>query len=147
MTSVVTDQSRRLAELARKRGDDARRRATDAIRRLDRAGTAVTFAAVAEAASVSRAWLYRAPEIRSEIERLRAKPSGSRLPSAQRSSVESYQRRIEALLEANHALRDENRRLNECLAGILGEARDPRQRHVTDSKSLASQAPRQTRSR
>ena len=93
-----------------------------------RAGEPITFAAVAARASVSRAWLYRATELRAEIERLRRqgrRPATS-LPAAQRSSVDSYQRRIEALLDANRALREENRRLNERLAAFLGERREIR---------------------
>jgi len=95
-------------------GDEARGRAREAIRRLDRAGAAVTFAAVAEAAPVSPVWLYRAPELRSEVERLRAKRpvSATLLPAGQPASVESYQRRMEPFLDANRALREENRRLN-----------------------------------
>lgn len=143
------ERAQRLAELAQRRSDEARFRVREAVRRLDRAGQPVTFAAVAEAASVSRSWLYRVDELRSEIERLRRQPpaAASRLPAAQRSTVESYQRRIEALLDANRELRAENRRLNDRLAELLGAGRDPRRRHVIDGDDLAPRGPRPTRSR
>ena len=145
----MVDRSDQLAEHARQRSGDARRRVRDAIRQLDRSGAPVTFAAVAQAASVSRTWLYRATELRSEIERLRQIRPGSAtpLPAAQRSSPESTQRRIEALLDANRALREENRRLNERLASLLGEHRDGRRRHVTDEEAPTAQASRRDRSR
>jgi len=143
-----TDGIERLANAARRRADDARRRARDAIRRLDRAGEPITFAAVAEAAPVSRAWLYRVPELRSEIERLRAdRPLPTRLPTAQRASMESYQSRIKVLLDANRQLREENRQLNDRLAGLLGEHRDAGRGHVTNDESPTDQAFRRTTSR
>ncbi len=143
------DRISHLAEHARQRSADARRRVRDAIRELDHAGEAITFAAVAKKASVSRAWLYRASELRTEIERVREhrRRLPTSLPTAQRASIESYQRRMEALLDANRALREENRRLNERLATLLGERRDVRRGHVTDEKPVTPQAPRRPRSR
>lgn len=81
----VVDRSHHLVEHARQRSADTRRRVRDAIRQLDRAAEPVTFVAVARAAEVSRAWLYRAPDLRSEIERLRRrKPAApTPLPAAQ----------------------------------------------------------------
>lgn len=80
-----------------------------------------------QAASVSRAWLYRVPELRAEIERLRTgqRRRATRLPSGQRASADSLRRRIESLIDANRLLREENRRLNDRLASVLGEARSP----------------------
>lgn len=145
----MVDRSDHLVEHARRRSADARRRVRDAIRQLDRAGEPVTFVAVARAASVSRAWLYRATELRSEIERLRRKrpTSPTPLPAAQRASPESNQRRIEALLDANRALREENRVLNDRLASLLGEHRNARRTHVTDDGTSTAQASPRGRSR
>lgn len=144
----MVDRSHHLVEHARQRSADAHRRVRDAIRQLDRAGEPVTFVAVARAASVSRAWLYRATDLRSEIERLRRKPnSPTPLPAAQRASPESSQRRIEALLDANRALREENRVLNDRLASLLGEHRDARRRHVSDDETSTAQASPRGRSR
>lgn len=58
------DSSRFIVEAAKERRDAALRRAYEAIDRLDETGQPVTFVAVAAAASVSRAWLYRQPLIR-----------------------------------------------------------------------------------
>ena len=124
---MSSDAAERLADAARRRSESAHSRARDAIRSLDRAGHPVSFAAVAQAASVSRAWLYRVPELRAEIERLRIgqRRRTTRLPSGQRASAASLRRRIEALIDANRLLREENRRLNDRLASVLGEARSP----------------------
>lgn len=124
---MSSEAAERLADAARRRSEAAHSRARDAIRSLDRAGQPVSFAAVAQAASVSRAWLYRAPELRAEIERLRTgqRSRASRVPSGQRASADSLRRRVEALIDANKMLREENRRLNDRLASVLGEARSP----------------------
>jgi hypothetical protein len=113
-----------LAAAAQKRSQDTRRRAQEALRRLDRAGEPITFAAVAQAASVSRSWLYRQPELRAEIDRLRAvTPPAVPLPSAERTSAESSRRRREAMLAEIQRLKDENRQLREQVARRFGEQR------------------------
>ncbi len=120
------DNSRHLAQAARRRSDAAITRARDALKDLDRAGDQVTFRSVAATAGVSRAWLYRQPGIRAEIERLRAAaaPAASRpLPAAQRGTSESRQQRIEALLADNARLRADNARLSEQVSVLLGERR------------------------
>ena len=61
-----------LSEAAARRHELTRARAVQALRELDRAGTPVTFAGVAQAAGVSRSWLYTQPDIRDEVLRLRA---------------------------------------------------------------------------
>lgn len=124
---MSSEAAGRLADAARRRSESAHSRARDAIRSLDRAGQPVSFAAVAETASVSRAWLYRVPELRAEIERLRTgeRRRATRLPAGQRASADSLRRRIETLLDANRLLREENRRLNDRLASVLGDARSP----------------------
>ena len=47
-----------LSEAAARRHELTRARAIQALRELDRAGTPVTFAGVAQAAGISRSWLY-----------------------------------------------------------------------------------------
>ncbi len=63
------DNTAFIVDAARQRREVTLRRAEDALRRLDRGGAAISFRAMAEAASVSRAWLYREPTLRAEIER------------------------------------------------------------------------------
>ena len=51
---------------------------SSALRRMDNAGLPITFDAVAREAEVSRSWLYTQPDLRAEIERLRARDSPRR---------------------------------------------------------------------
>jgi len=60
----------------------------------------VTFSAVAAAAGVSRAWLYRNPGIRDLITRLRSEPRRTTsTPAAQRATAESLRARLDALAQ------------------------------------------------
>ena len=121
------DNTRYLRQAARNRHETTMTRAGEALRRLDHTGASISFRAVADTAGVSRAWLYRQPELRAEIDRLRtARPAAgaARPPAAQRGTEESRQRRIEALLEDNTRLRAENTRLHEQVARLLGERRE-----------------------
>ena len=68
-----------LAEAATRRHELTRAKAVQALRELDRAGSPVTFAAVAQAAGISRSWLYTQPDISSQIRRLRTKDRRRRL--------------------------------------------------------------------
>ena len=60
-----------LSEAATRRHELTRAKAVQALRELDRAGTPVTFAGVAQAAGISRSWLYTQPDISGQIRRLR----------------------------------------------------------------------------
>ena len=62
---------------AARRHELTRAKAIQALRELDRAGTPVTFAAVASAARISRSWLYTQPDISDQIRRLRGKTDGA----------------------------------------------------------------------
>ena len=119
------DNSRYLAEATAERHDSARRRATEAIEDLDRGGEAVTFAAVALTAGVSRGWLYRQDDLRTAIIRLR--PDVSRpAPAAvanQRASVASLRQRLDATRAEIALLRDENSQLRDQVARAHGEQR------------------------
>ena len=66
------DNTRHIIAAARQRRELTRAKAIQALRALDAKGAPVTFEAVAAAAGVSRSWLYAQPDIRAEIERLRA---------------------------------------------------------------------------
>lgn len=127
---MPADNSAPIVAAARARRDATLRRARETLRRLDAAGEPISFTAVASAASVSRAWLYREPTVRAEIDRLRSRSTPGRrsAPSAERASAESFQRRLEAALEDVSVLRDENRRLRQRLARRLGEHRADRSR-------------------
>jgi hypothetical protein len=122
---MPADHRAALAAATRQRADQTRARARAAIRRLDHDGAAVTFTAAATAANTSRSLLYRDADIRAEIQRLRARAalSPSRLPAAERTSDASVHQRLATLLDDNHALRDENRKLREHIAVLLGGQR------------------------
>ena len=68
-----------LSEAAARRHELTRAKAVQALRELDRAGTLVTFAGVAQAAEISRSWLYTQPDISGQIRRLREKNTWCRL--------------------------------------------------------------------
>jgi len=110
---------------ARRRHDDTRRKAADALRRLDAVGEPVSFAAVARAAGISRAWLYRDDAIRAEVDRLRRHGSvGNRgRPAAERASTESLRQQLEAARAVVAELRAENQHLREAVARKLGHHR------------------------
>jgi Family of unknown function (DUF6262) len=69
-----------LVKAAHARHAAATDRANQALRRLDRHGEEISFSAVAKAALVSRSWLYRQPQLRAQIERLRSTHRPGRLP-------------------------------------------------------------------
>jgi Family of unknown function (DUF6262) len=121
------DNSRHIAAAARRRATATRRRAVAALRRMDNAGQPISFDAVAREGQVSRSWLYNQPDLRAEIERLRARrdprPTEQRLPDRQRATDASQRRRLEVATERNRQLEAENRNLREALAVALGEQR------------------------
>jgi len=121
MTTPTTTSA--LAKVTEERVTATRRRAEEAIRELDRQGWPVTFASVAGAASVSRSWLYREPDIRAEIDRLRTRRGDGTMPSVERASADSTKRQREALLDQLTILKEENRRLREEVARAYGQQR------------------------
>ena len=116
-----------LSEAASRRHELTRSKAIQALRELDRAGTPVTFAGVAQAAGVSRSWLYTQPDISSQIRRLRQNTDGTgsagAVPASQRTTDASLRARLTAALDRNRQLADENARLRRQLARALGDQR------------------------
>ena len=116
-----------LAEAAARRHQLTRSRAVQALRELDRAGVPVTFAGVAQAAGISRSWLYTQPDISGQIRRLRQKTNGAgsagAIPAGQRSTDASLRARLAAALDRNKQLAEENTRLHRQLARALGDQR------------------------
>ena len=96
-----------------------------ALRELDSQGATVTFAAVAERARVSRAFLYQHAELRSQIEALRAADAAeARVPVRQRASDASLRARLRGALEESQRQREEIARLREELALAHGRVRE-----------------------
>jgi hypothetical protein len=124
-----------LADAAARRHELTRSRAVQALRELDRAGGPVTFAGVAQAAGVSRSWLYTQPDISSQIRRLRQKADGAgsaAVPATQRATDASLRARLSAALGRNRQLADDNARLRRQLARALGDQRSARTRTGND---------------
>lgn len=122
------DNTRHIVAAARQRHELTRPKAIQALRTLDAGGAPVTFETVARTAMVSRSWLYAQPDIRAEIEQLRAayrRAPSTPIPDRQRASDASLLRRLEAVTQRNRNLAEENRQLREQLARALGEARAP----------------------
>jgi len=115
-----------LSEAAARRHELTRAKAVQALRELDRAGAPVTFAAVAQAAGISRSWLYTQPDISGQIRRLRTKADGvgsAAIPAGQRATDASLRARLTTALDRNKQLADENTRLRRQLARALGDQR------------------------
>ena len=125
-----------LSEAAVRRHELTRAKAIQALRELDRAGAPVTFAGVAQAAEVSRSWLYTQPDISGQIRRLRQKTDGASsagaIPAGQRATDASLRARLTTALDRNKQLADENARLRRQLAIALGDQRSARTRSGND---------------
>lgn len=128
-----------LSDAATQRHELTRSKAVQALRELDRAGAPVTFAGVAQAAGVSRSWLYTQPDISSQIRRLREKTqaagSAGAIPAGQRATDASLRARLTTALDRNRQLADENARLRRQLARALGDQRSARTRSGNDQGS------------
>ena len=122
-----TDNSIHLATAARRRHEHTRAKAIAAMHELDRTGAELTFEAVARHAGVARSGIYTQTDLKDEIGRLRAqrRPQPSTpVPTQQRASDDSLQRRLEIANRRNRDLADENQRLRRQLACALGQNRD-----------------------
>jgi Family of unknown function (DUF6262) len=117
---------RPLAEAAAKRTLEAQQRVHSALRDLDSQAAAVTFAAVAERARVSRAFLYQHTELRAQIEALRSAQADApaHVPVRQRASDASLRAQLCAALEEGQRQREEIARLREELALAHGRVRE-----------------------
>ena len=127
-----------LSGAAARRHELTRAKAVQALRELDRAGVPVTFAGVAQAAGVSRSWLYVQPDISGQIRRLRKKTDGAgsagATPAGQQATDASLRARLTAALNRNKQLADENARLRRQLARALGDHRSSRTRSGNDQE-------------
>ena len=139
------DNSHHLIAAAHRRAAATRKRAVAALRRMDNAGTPISFDSLAKEARVSRSWLYNQPDLRAEIERLRARPHpsppGRRSPERQRASDASLLRRLESATEHIQRLEHDNKQLRQALALALGEHRTTKlQHHNRDTPAKKSAA-------
>lgn len=119
------DNSHHLKRAATARHDIAVDRARQAIEDLDRAGTSITFTAVATTAGVSRSWLYTQADLSDTITRLRHTTASTTttIPAAQRATTDSLRARLDAARTEIRHLRAENADLHAQLARTLGDRR------------------------
>jgi hypothetical protein len=92
---------------------------------MDNAELPITIEAVAREAGVSRSWLYRQPDLRAEIERLRerTRPAAARtIPDRQRGSDASLLRRLEIATQRVRELEADNKRLRQALGKASASA-------------------------
>jgi hypothetical protein len=115
-----------LAQAAAHRAIDAEQRARSALTELDHAGTAITFAAVARHAHLSRQFLYSHQALRAEIDALRAPDfsSAAGVPARERASENSLRARLRTALDDNQRLRSELKIVRDELAIALGRNRE-----------------------
>jgi Family of unknown function (DUF6262) len=119
-----TDNARFLAQAAADRHQATLKRAGDAIAHLESTRQPVNFSAVAAAAGVSRASLYREPAVRDLISRMRSAPPRSGTTRvAQRATAESLRALLDTARAENTRLRAENTALREQAARHLGQQR------------------------
>lgn len=122
----MPDRVQRLRDAAQARHEATLRRAEHTVERLARRGEPVTFRRVAEAAEVSRSWLYRQDELREQIDQLRdhsATRARAAVPSAERATADSLRQQLHTYRAEITRLRGENQVLREQLARRLGAER------------------------
>jgi hypothetical protein len=122
---MTTDRTAELRAATLRRATNTRARARATLRRLNQQGATINYVTVAEAAGVSRSLLYRDPELRAEIDRLRnpALTTTPRQPAAERMSKASRDEIHAALGDEVKELRRENQALRTRLAATLGGQR------------------------
>lgn len=120
---MTDDRVERLRQAAQARHGATVSRAHAALEILTRRHEPITFRRVAEAAGVSRSWLYRQPDLRNTIENLRSAKPPEDPPSPQQASLESLRQQRHAYREEIARLKAENQVLREQLARKLGADR------------------------
>jgi hypothetical protein len=126
------DNSAFLAHASTRRHQAALTAARHAIEQLRREGRPVNYAAVAHAAGVSRAWLYRQDQIRDLISQLRDHQPPAAALTTQRASTDSLRQRLDSARAEINRLRAENRSLRGQLARQPGLQRS---RHASDART------------
>lgn len=121
----MADRVKALRLAAQERHSATLRRAEHALQVLVASGEPVSFARLANAAKVSRSWLYNQSGLRAEVQRhRRPRPAAPRKrPPDQAATVESLRQQVHAYREELARLRAENQVLNDQLARLLGAQR------------------------
>ncbi len=121
----MPERAEALRRAAQARHDATAARAEAAFEALRRQGRPVSFGQLAKAAGVARSWLYRQPELREKVMRLRGGPRPEHRPGQdrQRASADSLRQQLHVYREELARVRAENTALKEQVARQLGTAR------------------------
>ncbi|MBD2296739.1 hypothetical protein H6G06_25460 [Anabaena sphaerica FACHB-251] len=110
-----------LKENAIKKRDEAKARTDKAIQQLIKDKKKINFNTVAEAADVSKAWLYKEPEIKERIQSLREQClDEKKLPPQERTSESSWKAKYQTLKDRLQRIEAENRGLRDQLEVAYG---------------------------
>jgi hypothetical protein len=130
------DNSHHLVAAARRRREQTLARAHEALRDLESSGAAVTIAAVAAKAGVSRAWLYAQTDLRHRLNALRHGPAPVPPATTEPSSAASLRGRLALAHQRIRELTDDNRHLRDQISRLHGQLRTAKlgaNAHVSDS--------------
>lgn len=101
-----------LAQHAKEKQERTRYKCQEAIKSLLRARQRINFKRVADAANVSLSWIYKQPDLRSQIENLRQMENSKVVvPKKEQAGLESKNQIIAALRMRVRNLEEENRDL------------------------------------
>ncbi|MFD9607361.1 DUF6262 family protein [Streptomyces sp. NPDC059970] len=117
------DNARFLVEASKTRSRQARERAEEAIKAAARRDEQPTVVGIANAAGVSRSWLYTQTDLITAINQLQQRAPGPHRSPRHAASDASLHRRLETALERNRQLRDQVADLTRKLETAHGEIR------------------------
>jgi hypothetical protein len=117
------DNARFLVEASKTRSRQARERAEEAIKAAARRNERPTVVGIANAAGVSRSWLYTQTDLITAINQLQQRASAPHRSPRHAASDASLQRRLETALERNRQLRGQVADLTRKLETAHGEIR------------------------
>lgn len=121
----MTEPAEYLRRAAQARHEATMARAQAVLEALGRRSQPISFRHLARVAGVSRSWLYRQPELRQEIERMRksAPPRTAISQGSQIASTGSLRQQLHTYHDEIVRLRAENAALKDQLARKLGLTR------------------------
>ena len=121
----MPDRIQRLRQAAQAQHEQTLRRAQATLNTMARRGEPITVRGIADAARVSRSWIYQQPRLLAEINRLRQPKAGKgpAVPASQKATIDSLRQQVHAYREEITRLRAEIASLHEQLARQLGAAR------------------------
>jgi hypothetical protein len=123
MMTLKQSNTEGIKKAAEEKREKAFQRTEAAIKQLIKEGKEISFASVAQAAGVSRPWLYQNESVRARIEQLRNQTEApKKLPSNLKPSESSKDTMIATLRERLRKLEYENRGLREHLEVAYGLA-------------------------